>query len=50
MTAFHDAPIHQEVLGEKAASLDNVHDLSGRTQPIVKGLRSAGEIEWLVLV
>ena len=50
MASFHDAPIHQEVLGEKAASLDNVHDLSGRTQPVMKGLRSAGEIEGLVLI
>jgi len=50
MAAFHDAAIDQEILREKAAPLDNVNDLGRRTQPIMESLRSALEIERLVLV
>ena len=50
MAAFHDAAINQEILREKAAPLDNVNDLGGRTQPIMESLRSTLEIERLVLV
>jgi hypothetical protein len=50
VVTFYDAAIHQEILSEKAAPLDNVNDLGGRTQPIMEGVRSALEIEGLVLV
>ena len=50
MAAFRDAAINQEVLREKAAPLDNVNDLGGRTQPIIESFRSAFEIERLVLI
>jgi len=48
--SFHDAAIHEEVLREEAASLDDVDNFDRRAQPIMKGLSSAREIEGLVLV
>jgi hypothetical protein len=50
VVTFHDAAIHQEILSEKTAPLNNVNDFGGRTQPIMEGVRSALEIEGLVLI
>jgi hypothetical protein len=50
VATFHDAPVHEVVLREQAAPLDNVDDLGRCTEPIVECFRGTREIKRLVLV